>query len=966
MHVTKSEISCFGITHFEHRIDVCLKFGVCHMGRLRKDKGDKVRTSKPGPSAVTPSSIVAPQTPKNVKLLIQPTPDWYSVLSPLPPPSTPFLSPTAAQITVLTTRATELHATEASNFSTAPHSTLAASSSDQAFLKNILASGTLSDRLSALTLMVQSSPLHNTRGLDVLKGMAEKGKGGGGSKDRAGGQGGGRDERLKAARAIADWWVGGGAPGRKLVYFRDQPLLHPAVTDQHLLLWYFEDWLKKYFFSFLQLLEVLSLDTLAYARMQTLTLIFTLLRDKPEQEHNLLRLLVNKLGDTEKSVCSRASYHILQLLQAHPIMKSIVIREMTALIMRPTSASNAASSLTAPPAAKPRVHIKFTDGDAPAKPTPGAKPQEKSTWNIHARYYATTTFNQVVLSTSEEDRKAARMLMDVYFQLFREVVGERSAPDAAAEGKEEADGETEEKGQGKGKGKGKDARRGEKKNGKERAKEVQGAAGFAEVQDSNSRLVSAILTGVNRAMPYARFGGGDVEFERHMDTLFLITHTSTFNITLQALTLIQHTIASLPSSPASSTKSLPSGAIASRYFRTLYATLLDPRLYTSSKQAMYLNLLFKSLKSDSDKERVKAFVKRLCQLFNTVPGLKSMVDKSNETASTDESQKYDPRKRDPQYAHASSSPLWELTPLLHHAHPTLSLLARQLLAHQPLTTSPDLTLHTLTHFLDRFVYKNPKKVKPKGASAMQPVAAVEGDGVRRMRGQVQETPVNEEGWWRRNEGSVPADQVFFLSYFSQKHEKERAKAAKADKRKNKKDDSDAEQESGMDDEEEEVEEAGGQLDEDSDAEEAEIWKAMQASMPVLDHGDDDLIEDSDEIPSGLDDSENEDVVEKDGSAGAASDDDAFSMVEASDAEDLIDLDEDEPNGLIDYNGSDVESGGEEEEEWAGFENGAGGKRKRGYKDKGMKNKRKKIRSLPTFASYEDYAKMIEDGPEDNV
>ena len=39
-------------------------------------------------------------------------------------------------------------------------------------------------------------------------------------------------------------------------YFLDQPLLHPKVTDRHLLAWYFEDRLKKYFFSVLQILEV--------------------------------------------------------------------------------------------------------------------------------------------------------------------------------------------------------------------------------------------------------------------------------------------------------------------------------------------------------------------------------------------------------------------------------------------------------------------------------------------------------------------------------------------------------------------------------------------------------------------------------------------------------------------------------------------------------------------------------------
>jgi hypothetical protein len=37
--------------------------------------------------------------------------------------------------------------------------------------------------------------------------------------------------------------------------------MHPSVTDQHLLLWYFEDWLKKYFFSILHILEVSRLGS---------------------------------------------------------------------------------------------------------------------------------------------------------------------------------------------------------------------------------------------------------------------------------------------------------------------------------------------------------------------------------------------------------------------------------------------------------------------------------------------------------------------------------------------------------------------------------------------------------------------------------------------------------------------------------------------------------------------------------
>ena len=54
-------------------------------------------------------------------------------------------------------------------------------------------------------------------------------------------------------------------------------------------------------------------------------------------------------------------------------------------------------------------------------------------------------------------------------------------------------------------------------------------------------------------------------------------------------------------------------------------------------------------------------------------------------------------------------------PLTHHYHPAVALHARQLLAGQPLTASADLSQNTLTHFLDRFVYKNPKKMKMMGS-----------------------------------------------------------------------------------------------------------------------------------------------------------------------------------------------------------------------------------------------------------
>lgn len=119
------------------------------------------------------------------------------------------------------------------------------------------------------------------------------------------------------------------------------------------------------------------------------------------------------------------------------------------------------------------------------------------------------------------------------------------------------------------------------------------------------------------------------------------------------------------------------------------------------------------------------------------------------------------------------------TPLLHHYHPAISLHARQLLSAQPLTASADLSLNTISHFLDRFVYKNPKKVKPnannanvvigkgKGASAMQPAASgLEGGGVKLMKGEMgdMEERVNEGVFLRKKESDVPVDQVRHFSY----------------------------------------------------------------------------------------------------------------------------------------------------------------------------------------------------------
>jgi len=127
-------------------------------------------------------------------------------------------------------------------------------------------------------------------------------------------------------------------------------------------------------------------------------------------------------------------------------------------------------------------------------------------------------------------------------------------------------------------------------------------------------------------------------------------------------------------------------------------------------------------------------------------------------------------------------------------------------------------------------------------------------------------------------------------------------------------------------------------------------------MPKEAGEDVDLVEDSDNLPSDPDE-DGEDSASG-GNDDEEDDDDPFALIEGSDNEDLISLEGDIPEGLLDHEGHESS-----EEEWGGINMGEDRKRKRDDTDG---EKRKKLRSLPTFASYEDYAKIIEAEPEDGI
>lgn len=840
------------------------------------------------------------------------------------------------------------------------------SSSDARFISELLVpgskGGTLSDRVAALTLLAQSSPVHNMDAMDSLLTMASKK---------------GREESGRATRALADWLAsGGGLSQTKLRYLRDHPATTQLVNlvrntssmsekdleaaNAHLLLATFEDKLKRFYFHFLQILETQSHDTLPFVRKQAVTQIYLLLKEKAEQEQNLLRLLVNKLGDTDRAVASKASSSLLNILNVHPNMKTVITNEISSLILKPSG---------------------ITDS------------QGKARYNSHARYYGTLTLNQTMLTSRDE--AVANRLVTLYFELFENVLDElnkesggREEKETEGEGGEAAEKPKKDKQRwrdGKGKGKGKKGGKTHKAIQKDESKVI---------QDADAKTMAAILTGVRRALPFARVDAA--LFEKHMTTLFRITHSSTFNISIQALQLIYQVSLSNTAS-SSSSQTITASKVEDRFYRALYASLLDSRLATTSKQAMYLNLLFKAIKSDNDDRRVKAFVKRLVQtldhgeppwicgglfllgeLMRAVPGLKTLLDEAEDDGeehfvdAVEESENegnetileqvrakqlgtggYDAMKREPQFAKAESSCLWEIVPLLYHFHPSVSLHAHQLLKGEKITTTADLTLNTLSHFLDRFVYRNPKKnaAISKGTSIMQPATTINDTkagldgGVVKLKGVGvrQDEYVNSEKFWKRKVQEIPVDQLFFHKYFTQRLSRGGGGAQKAEQ-----DGSEKEVESDESAEEEGAEEALDESESGSEDEE-EILKEMKRTMPrmegdeMLDESDLDEDDDGDEL---MDYSDSE---EGNGEAVGESEGESEANVFDEDEEDLL---------PFEFASEDGEARGtkrslEEEDGDDELE-----KRMEMSKSQLRRDERKKRKALPTFASADDYAHLL--------
>lgn len=353
----------------------------------------------------------------------------------------------------------------------------------------------------------------------------------------------------------------------------------------------------------------------------------------------------------------------------------------------------------------------------------------------------------------------------------------------------------------------------------------------------DSRLIGALLVGVNKSYPHVRSGIQPDQIQ----TMYKIVHLAPFNISLQALLLIRQ----LENND--------------RYYSALYKKISDERLITTSHQAICIHLIYKSIWDDKCNERMVAFMKRIFQmcLYCPVPlvsGIfcmasrlmkkhKGIIGKSkfleikvetiskppviindvikeeeeeeveekyfdvqfNLTDTVQTSQKsswhhikapqvpkepevsevpkereiknfYDYTARNPRFAGGEHAILTELIPLSRHYHPTVATFASRIINGKSIYYDGNpLADFTLLHFLDRFSFKNPKKPRQGQKETEELFRSVGTSRKHYIPKGLKSMSVVSEEYLRHEEKQIPLDEVFLYKYLKQRPKQGKSK-----------------------------------------------------------------------------------------------------------------------------------------------------------------------------------------------
>ena len=414
-----------------------------------------------------------------------------------------------------------------------------------------------------------------------------------------------------------------------------------------------------------------------------------------------------------------------------------------------------------------------------------------------------------------------------------------------------------------------------------------------------SRLLSALLTGVNRAHPY--LPESDQDMKEHVDSLYRIVHTAPPGACTQALMLLFHlAVGSQLEKDNEDEDENPNtkrnGAISQddkisddrkrqqdRFYRALYATLAKNNLVSGGKHlTMYFNLLYKAMKYDTDTNRVHAFSKRLLaavmhapppsmaasmyllqEISKTHDSLRSAWEdvpdpESNGTLVLDDTKRepkaaivdmselnHEEKSGDQQKKHGETHgtpPFWEVALLAHHFHPSVAKFANDI-GEIDYTGDP-LNDFALAPFLDKFAYRNPKSRDKVDASSS---STPHNRRMNRLHSRL-ELPVNDPSFLEKTD--VNEQEEFFHRFFVERARRDDLKGIKRNK-----DNKDDSSQASVDDDQafhaaEEAEiDGGGKSFEDYEAN----WETDDEEEAFVDSLAVKLMEDAAGVPADIDD-----------------------------------------------------------------------------------------------------------------
>lgn len=697
------------------------------------------------------------------------------------------------------------------------------SNKDDQWVEATMRKGTLKDRVAAMSVVVSTNPIHKFYALDGLLQMTGCNTASNATRNTPTTGTNARVAQL-AAEAVEDLFLHTFLPpNRKLISLTQRPLMRYEQQQQEpnddvnpdtdkngqkkrkknkptqatlspriLLLWRFEEMVKERFDLFLRQyvahtlqkegsltpisrgkskngsrtmttpINSTSIDVHKLAALRTAA---TLLRSVPEGESLLLGWLVNKLGDPNRKVCASAAHELRRTLQPHPAMQPTVAREVQQLAHRP-HLSNAALYNC----------VTFLN-------------QLKLTRSVLSK--ATSTKTSIPTTTpptkGKDESCLAASLINTYFRLF-EVAIQRGNDQST---KQHTSSKNNEK------------------------------APMDSTNVSQSRLLSALLQGVNRARPY--LPEADQAMNEHIDALYRVVHTSPPGAKTQSLLLLFHV--AVGSKNDDSDSNLDSkvkdhedaDSRKDRFYRALFSTLLDPTMLSSGKHStMYFNLLYKAMKNDTDTSRLVAFAKRIGSMALHCPSpvvaatifLLNEIGKEHHPTllscylevlyGADALRVLDPLKREPSGALVSAldekdpadaggtrkrhdgntekrAPGWEVSLSKFHFHPSVRKFSSTMGDVNSSYTGDPLKDFALAPFLDKFAYRNPKSVERVAGRFKR------GESIGERRSgtdsfiQTQfSLPVNDPNYWTQT-SKIDEQDEFFHAFFRERARRDSVK-----------------------------------------------------------------------------------------------------------------------------------------------------------------------------------------------